>query len=60
MMKTRYHPLIDRDTEGNDKYPMFFTDDETTAASGHGWYLEEMRSLTGMSANCFPSSVTRT
>lgn len=42
MLKTRYHPLIDRDTEGNDKYPLFFTEDETAAASGHGWYLEEM------------------
>ena len=41
-MKTRYHPLIDRDTEGSDKYPLFFTEDEMTAASGHGWYLEEM------------------
>lgn len=42
MMKTRYHPLIDRDTDGIDKYPLFFTENETTAANEHGYYLEEM------------------
>ena len=42
LMRTRYHPLVDRDTEGKDKYPLFHTEDEKTALNGHGYYLEEM------------------
>ena len=41
-MKIRYHPLVDGDTEGSEKYPLFFTEDETAARTGYRYYLEEM------------------
>jgi hypothetical protein len=28
MMRIRYHPLVDRDTDGTDKYPLFLTEDD--------------------------------
>ena len=42
MMKTRYHPLVDGDSEGKDKYPLFRTEDGAAAVTGQGYYLEEM------------------
>ncbi len=42
MMRIRYHPLVDRDTDGTDKYPLFLTEDESEAADRHAYYLEEM------------------
>ena len=42
MMKTRYHPLVDGDTEGTDKRPLFMTEDEAAARDNHSYYLEEM------------------
>ena len=42
MMRIRYHPLVDRDTDGTDKYPLFSTENETEAADRHAYYLEEM------------------
>ena len=32
MMRIQYHPLVDRDTDGTEKYPLFLTEDETEAA----------------------------
>ena len=42
LMRTRYHPLVDRDTEGKDKYPVFCTEDEAAVLGRHSYYLEEM------------------
>ena len=41
-MKIRYHPLVDGDTDGKEKYPLFFTEDEATARAAYCAYLEEM------------------
>ena len=41
-MKIRYHPLVDGDTEGAEKYPLFSTEDEMSAKTGYRYYLEEM------------------
>ena len=42
MIKIRYHPLIDVDTDGKEKVPMFFSADETAVRRFHGMYLEEI------------------
>ena len=38
----KYHPLVDADTDGTEKVPMFFSTDESVVASTHGLYLEEI------------------
>lgn len=42
MEDIKYHPLVDRDTEGTDKVPMFFSGSEATIRENHDMYLEEM------------------
>lgn len=42
MQDIRYHPLVDRDSEGKDKVPMFFSGDEATVRKSHDLYLEEI------------------
>ena len=37
-----YHPLIDRDTEGLDKSPLFCSPDRETVAGTAALYLEEL------------------
>ena len=38
----KYHPLVDADTDGTEKVPMFFSTDESVVVSTHGLYLEEI------------------
>lgn len=42
MEDIRYHPLVDRDSEGTEKVPMFFSEDEATVRQTHDLYLEEI------------------
>lgn len=42
MDSIKYYPLIDADTEGTDKFPLFFTTDEKEILSTHNYYLEEI------------------
>lgn len=42
MQDIRYHPLIDRNSEGTDKVPMFFSENETAVRKAHDLYLEEI------------------
>lgn len=41
MTVIKYHPLIDADTEGVEKTPMFFTTDRDVVCAHHALYLEE-------------------
>lgn len=41
MKSIRYHPLIDCDSEGREKVPMFFSDNEETVRESHKLYLME-------------------
>ena len=41
MTGIKYHPLIDADTDGADKIPMFFTTDREAVIAHHALYLEE-------------------
>ena len=38
----KYHPLVDCDTDGMEKVPMFFSYDRNTVADKHSHYLEEI------------------
>jgi len=56
MQEIKYHPLVDCDSDGREKVPMFFSGDERTVRNVHGTYLEEivpkyyrLRSVTGVS-----------
>lgn len=42
MEDIRYHPLVDRDTEGTEKVPMFFSYEEDAVRQSHNLYLEEI------------------
>lgn len=42
MQKIKYYPLIDRDSTGMVKTPMFFSDDEDTVRQSHEMYLQEI------------------
>ena len=42
LIDTRYHPLIDCDTEGTEKVPLFQTLDGKVVADTHSMYLSEM------------------
>lgn len=42
MIETRYHPLIDCDTDGTEKVPMFQSLDGKVVADTHSMYLSEM------------------
>ena len=38
----KYHPLVDADTEGTEKVPMFFSTNEESVSAHHKLYLEEI------------------
>lgn len=38
----KYHPLIDCDSDGIEKVPMFFSPDREAVADKHSHYLEEI------------------
>lgn len=42
MIRIRYHPLVDRDMDGTEKYPLFATENEADTADRHAYYLEKM------------------
>lgn len=42
MQMIRYHPLIDGDTEGLEKVPMFLSTDEKTVRQNSKMYLSEI------------------
>ncbi len=42
LTEIRYHPLIDGDSEGIEKIPMFLTTDEVTVSKVHSMYLAEV------------------
>ena len=42
MTEIKYHPLVDCDSEGMEKIPMFATFDEATVRQTHGMYLTEI------------------
>ena len=42
MQDIKYHPLIDCDSKGTEKVPMFFSGDESTVRKAHDFYLEEI------------------
>ena len=48
MQEIKYYPLIDCDSAGTEKTPMFFSDDEDTVRQSHEMYLQErlFRSIT--------------
>ena len=42
MMTIRYHPLLDCETDGFEKVPLFFGTDRKTVIQHHDMYLEEI------------------
>lgn len=42
MTEIKYHPLIDCDSEGGFKVPMFSTENRQTVSTRHGMWLEEI------------------
>lgn len=42
MEQFKYHPLIDCDSEGMEKVPMFFSYDRRSVSQNHNHYLEEI------------------
>ncbi len=57
MTEPKYHPLIDCDTDGTEKTPLFFSYDAAAVSRSHRMYLEEiipryyrLRSVGGTSA----------
>lgn len=42
MQMIRYHPLIDGDTDGLEKVPMFLSTDEKTVRQNSKMYLSEI------------------
>lgn len=42
MERIKYHPLVDADTDGSVKVPMFLTTDEANVREHHRLYLEEI------------------
>ena len=42
MQEIKYYPLIDCDSAGTEKTPMFFSDDEDTVRQSHEMYLQEI------------------
>lgn len=42
MREPRYYPLIDMDTDGTEKVPMFFSMNEADIRRHHEFYLEEI------------------
>lgn len=42
MNPIKYHPLVDCDMSGEEKIPMFFSNDQRTVAEKHDFYLEEI------------------
>ena len=42
MQEIKYYPLIDCDSAGKEKTPLFFSDDEATVRQSHEMYLQEI------------------
>lgn len=42
MFDIKYHPLIDADSDGKEKVPMFMGADKHTVSEHHSLYLEEI------------------
>ena len=42
MEEIKYHPLVDGDSSGEERIPMFFTTDQKTVRNTASEYLEEM------------------
>ena len=42
MQEIKYYPLIDCDSIGAEKTPLFFSDDEDTVRQSHEMYLQEI------------------
>ena len=42
MTNIKYYPLIDCDSEGMDKVPMFFSKNEAAVRKNHGMYLKKI------------------
>lgn len=42
MKEILYHPLVDADTDGTEKVPVFCSTDEASVAARHRLYLEEI------------------
>lgn len=42
MREIKYYPLIDCDSAGTEKAPMFFSGDENTVRQSHEMYLQEI------------------
>ena len=42
MLRIKYYPLVDADTDGKEKMPMFSTDNEHTVRKMHSTYLAEV------------------
>lgn len=42
MQEIKYYPLIDCDSAGKEKTPLFFSDDEDTVRQSHEMYLQEI------------------
>lgn len=42
MTDIKYHPLVDADTDGKEKMPMFLAKDERSVAEHHKLYLAEI------------------
>ena len=42
MQEIKYYPLIDCDSAGKEKTPLFFSDDEATVRQSHKMYLQEI------------------
>lgn len=66
MTEIKYHPLVDCDTDGTVKVPMFFSGDEAAVRNSHGTYLEEivpkyyrLRSVNGISPKTAEANTIR-
>lgn len=42
MNPVKYHPLVDCDMSGEEKIPMFFSNDQKNVAENNAFYLEEI------------------
>lgn len=42
MQEIKYYPLIDCDSAGKEKAPLFYSDDEATVRQSHEMYLQEI------------------
>lgn len=66
MIDIKYHPLVNCNTDGTIKVPMFFSGDETAVRNAHRPYLEEnipkyyrLRSVNGISPKTAEAYIIR-